>query len=460
MNTKRKKVPLWLWIVVTVIVLVPVLIALIKRFEGTDPVIQLQTDVAAIGASRQVTGVVSDRHSGIRRLWIGLIKDGKETVLLDKTYPGSQLLGKGEQHQADFEITIKPSALGLSDGQGLLRLAAWDYSWRGWWKGNRTYIEKTVQIDTRPPEITVISHQHNISQGGSGLVIYRLSEECPVNGVVVGDNFFPGHAGYFKDTAIHLAYFALGQDQSADTEMFLRAADRAGNTRRAGFYHYIRKQRFPKDRIHLSDRFLSWKMPEFNVTPAGDSGEDPLLSKFLLVNREVRKANYETIAEVTANTQPRQLWQGRFEAMPGAKAMAGFAERRDYIYKGKKVDHQVHLGLDLAKVGNSPVPAANSGRVVFARRLGIYGNTIIIDHGFGLFSLYAHLSQMGVEQGQDVRKEEIIGHTGTTGMAGGDHLHFSILVHNTFVNPLEWMDADWIENNITAKLDDARAQVN
>ena len=132
---------------------------------------------------------------------------------------------------------------------------------------------------------------------------------------------------------------------------------------------------------------------------------------------------------------------------------AGFADHRVYEYEGKVIDRQVHLGIDLASVQHAPVPAANSGVVQFSGDLGIYGKTVLIDHGFGLFSMYAHLNASDVTKGQQVARGDTIGRTGSTGLAGGDHLHFSILVHNTFVNPIEWWDAAWIHNNITVKID-------
>ena len=117
------------------------------------------------------------------------------------------------------------------------------------------------------------------------------------------------------------------------------------------------------------------------------------------------------------------------------------------------VDHQVHLGIDLASLARSTVPAANKGRVAFEGLLGIYGNTVLLDHGFGLFSMYSHLSEIHVQKGQIVSRGDPLGLTGSTGLAGGDHLHFSILIHQTFVNPIEWWDAAWIENNILSKIE-------
>ena len=151
------------------------------------------------------------------------------------------------------------------------------------------------------------------------------------------------------------------------------------------------------------------------------------------------------------------LWQGSFSRLPNAANRARFADHRTYYYKGKQIDRQVHLGIDLASVSNSPVPAGNTGVVVFAQSLGIYGKTVILDHGYGLFSMYSHLSQIAVQVGDRVSSGDKLGRTGSTGMAGGDHLHFSILINDTFVNPVEWWDRKWIQNNVTSKIEWAQS---
>ena len=143
----------------------------------------------------------------------------------------------------------------------------------------------------------------------------------------------------------------------------------------------------------------------------------------------------------------KQLWQDRFLRMPG-QSMAGFAEQRTYYYKDKAIDQQVHLGMDIASTASVAIKAANRGKVIFADYLGIYGNTIILDHGQGLFSLYSHLSRIETIVDDIVDQGSIIAYSGATGMAGGDHLHFSILISGLFTNPLEWMDQNWIELNI------------
>ena len=131
---------------------------------------------------------------------------------------------------------------------------------------------------------------------------------------------------------------------------------------------------------------------------------------------------------------------------------SAFADQRTYIYNGKEVDQQVHLGFDLASFTNVKIVAANRGKVVYADELGIYGNCVIIDHGMGVQSLYGHLSSIDVKAGQMVEKEQEIGRSGMTGLAGGDHLHFTMLVNGNMVNPVEWWDQHWIQDRILRKL--------
>jgi len=402
--------------------------------------------------SQTISVTVSDANSGLRRIWIGLVKDKKEVVLLDKNFPAPGFSGGGKIHEATFKVKIEPKEIGITDGKAILRMVVRDFSWRKWWRGNRTYIEKDVTIDTRPPQIDLLTRVHNLSQGGAGLVIFRISEPCMAQDVYVGENFFPGHAGYFKDPKIIIAFFALNYKQGPDTEVFVKATDYAGNSGRTGFPHYFKRKTFKKDVIKISDRFLNWKLPEFDVEAPLDS-KTPLADKFLKVNRDIRKDNYRQLAKLLVKTDNIIYWDGPFGRLPKSARRAGFADHRKYKYKGPVIDKQVHLGIDLASVAHSSVPASNKGKVVFADSLGIYGKTVVLDHGFGLFSMYAHLSAVNVSEGQIVAKDKIIGRTGSTGMAGGDHLHYAMLVHDTFVNPVEWWDAAWIKNNITTKID-------
>ena len=452
MKAKKKNIKSRLVILVCFIVILPVAWILVVKLEGEKPSITLELPSPSLGKTQELSLSVSDAKSGVRRIWIGIIKDGKEVDLLKKDLPFAGLIRGGIIHQESFKILVEPVKIGITDGKAILRMVAKDYSWRGWLQGNTTYLEKDVIIDTHAPEIGILSKAHNVNQGGAGLVIFRVSEPCPKSGVFVGENFFPGYPGGFKDNNILIAFFALDYEQGPGTKVFVAATDVAGNSSRAGFAHYIKRKVFKKDVLEISDRFLNWKMPEFDVDISPDS-QTPLVDKFLKVNRELRIDNYKQLLGIVDKTEKKLHWKGVFLRLPNSARRAGFADHRIYKYNGRIIDRQTHMGIDLASVARSPVSASNTGKVVFAGYLGIYGKTVIIDHGFGLFSMYSHLSSFTVKKDQMVPKGEIIGRTGVTGLAGGDHLHFGMLVHDTFVNPIEWWDASWIKNNISDKID-------
>lgn len=428
----------------------------VRRLEGQPPTLKLSLSSAALGSNATVTIEAADPKSGLRKLWVAVLHEGGETILLDKVFPSAGVFSGGQVNEDKVAIAFDPKSKGIKDGKAMLRIMASDFSWRRGLKGNAFYQEQEIIIDTRAPEIDVISKAHYFSQGGAGMVIYKLVEQCPTSGVQVGDHFYPGYSGHFSDTKLYMAFIAVAHDQPTTTPISVTAVDYAGNTGRSGLAYRINAKRFKSDTIRISDGFLKWKMPEFrSQVAAAPNATD--LAVYLKVNGDLRAANYETIRKATSQSGPKVDWQGAFLRLPGAANRAGFADRRTYVYNGKEVDRQIHLGIDLASLANATVPAANGGKVVLADNVGIYGKTVMLDHGFGLFSMYAHLSHIGVSQGQSVSRGDIIGKTGTSGLAGGDHLHFSMLVQGTFVNPVEWWDARWIEHNITSKMASAQS---
>jgi murein DD-endopeptidase MepM/ murein hydrolase activator NlpD len=438
-------------VAVVLIISIPAVWLAIVRMEGTAPALEIELDSPFIGAVRTIGVSVEDAGSGIRKVWMGLLVDGREVEILQRTFPSAGFFAGGKENAVQVKASVSPKNLGLADGKGILRTVVWDYSLRKWGKGNRAYLEKEIRIDTQPPAIEMISRSHNLTQGGSGAAVYRLSEDCPVSGIKVGETFYPGYSGHFNDPAVHLAFFALSDKQGKNTPVSATATDFAGNQAVGGMVSYINARSFRKDAIKLSDQFFNAKMADFDrhfPEAAGSSA----LDKFLKMNRDQRRRDNEVIAGVTAQTEKEIFWQGSFLRLPRSANRAHFGDHRTYFYGGKVVDRQQHLGIDLASTRQAPVPAANRGKVVFAEERGIYGNTVIVDHGYGLFTLYSHLSRIDAVVGQMLEKGTTIGKTGITGLAGGDHLHYGMLVHQTFVNPIEWWDKNWIKNNIDAKL--------
>jgi murein DD-endopeptidase MepM/ murein hydrolase activator NlpD len=278
------------------------------------------------------------------------------------------------------------------------------------------------------------------------MVLYKIDDAVEKHGLTVNGHFNPGFPVSDAEEGRFIAFFGLPFDTEKIDEALISATDPAGNTGNAAFGMILKKQHFKQDRINISDSFLNLKIPEFSQEYPQLTG--PLVDQFIYVNSRVREENYQTIVAATANPSPLRLWHGPFERMSRSSRMAGFAEYRTYYYNNEEIDKQVHLGIDLASTKRAEVHAANRGNVVFADYLGIYGNTIILDHGQGIFSLYSHLSEIGVAVGEMKDKGAVIGLSGATGMAGGDHLHFSILVNGIFVTPLEWWDQQWLQLNI------------
>ena len=453
-----------LLIIIILIIIVPAGWFLLNEYESKEPVIKLDLPSEYLKKSYEMSLSVSDRGTGLREVKVSIQQEGKEKTLFSRTYENSGIeelfLGSGVT-QDSFDIPVEFWKYGMADGKAVIKVYASDYSWHGWNKGNRVYAEKEVIIDTKAPKISVLTKKHNVERGGTGLVIYRLYEKGIKSGVRVGDNFFPGYPGMFDDENVRACFFALDHTQGPGTEIYVSAEDKAGNMSKRGFYYYIRDDSYRTDVLNISDSFLERKMPEIDVGADRDfeKFDNPLLEKFLYVNGPLRKKNYQQVLGPVSGTENRLMWKDRFLRLPGSARRSGYADKRIYKYNGKTVDEAVHLGIDLASTRMAEVPAANSGRVILAANVGIYGNSVLIDHGFGLCSLYSHLTDFTVSVGDTVKQGDIIGTTGATGFAGGDHLHFAISVNRVFVNPVEWWDASWIENNITSKIIRVRRQL-
>lgn len=430
----RKKI----WIVLTITIafcLAAGLWVWMVKFEQEKPVIQINPDTQYLGS--QIKIKVTDEKSGVAELRVEAVQKEKNITLLQEKFP------KGN-FQIEKTIVLRPLPSGLKDGDAEIRVFARDYSWNF---GNPVTIAKKVVIDTHPPQINVFGGIHYLNQGGTGFITYETTEEVTHTGVQAEKNFFPG---YKVGKNQYLAYYTLGLDLPKELGIWATAEDVAGNKGRAGFRLISKSKKFKTDKVHLTDEFLKKIIPYF--TERNPNLKGSLIDIFLAINRQQRENDHQEIKKICQETLPQPQWSGPFLRLPNSKPMALFGEQRFYFYNGQEVDQQIHWGIDLASLAQSPIPAANNGRVVFAGPLGIYGNTVIIDHGCGLFSMYAHLSAIKTENKREVKKGDIIGLTGSTGLAGGDHLHFSMLVHGIFVNPIEWWDEHWIKDNVERKL--------
>ena len=325
-------------------------------------------------------------------------------------------------------------------------------------------VTQDVQVRLEPPRVSVVSMHHHINHGGTEFVIYRATPPDVKSGVRVGDREYPGFpasgAGLpGADPALHVAFFALAWDQDLNAPIKIFARDVAGNEATGSFEYRVFPKPFRNSKIELPDAFLQRVVPAILENTPSLKVDNPadLLASFLTINRDLRRENAATIKQVAEKTEPKMLWDGPFVQLGNSQVEASFADKRTYFYQGKEVDRQVHLGFDLAVTANVPLKTSAAGKVVFANWLGIYGNCVIVDHGLGVHTLYAHLSSIDSKEGDTVKLGDVLGRSGMTGLAGGDHLHFTTLVNGEPVTPVDWWSKQWMEDRVLRKLREAGA---
>lgn len=425
-----------------------------------SPTIEILKPEKFVGASTPVEVAVTSPDSQLSDLTVAFEQNDARVPLFSLSDPRSAKTRQDGERMIISAQIDKQTVPSLQSGTGRIVVTAG----RKVLYGLRTRdanATRDVQVRLERPRVSVVSTHHYVNHGGSEMVVYRVTPNDVESGVVVGNVEYPGYPATgvtvdgvnISDPALRVAFFALLWDQDLNTPMRVYARDPAGNTARADFEHRAFPKPFKRSRIQLDDRFLDRVVPAIlegttDIKPEGDT-----LQKFLAINGDLRQKNAAKIASFAAQTASEMLWRGVvFHPFRNTAVESAFADQRTYIYKGKEVDKQVHLGFDLASLAGAPIVAGNRGKVLFADELGIYGNCVILDHGMGVQSLYAHLSSLEVQSGQMVEKEQTLGRSGLTGLAGGDHLHFTMLVHGRMVNPVEWWDSHWIEDRILRKL--------
>jgi murein DD-endopeptidase MepM/ murein hydrolase activator NlpD len=424
------------------------------RAEGSAPGIHAPASLVVGGPGRDVELELTDEGAGLREIHVTLQHADGESVLVDERFAGNLATGGGPEGAARrVQLRIDPEALGLPDGDAFLRVVATDWSWRGGFGGNASEVAIPLAIDRKKPKIRIDTGLTYVHRGGSGAVAYAVSEPTARDGVAVGDAFFRGFPD--PDSATRrVALYAVPTDSPPKPAVQVVAEDAAGNVATARWPVVVRERALPDANVTLPQSFLDLIVRD--LADANGIGTSDLSAAFREINTDVRRMNEEQVREITAQSAPRQLWVGPFEQLVNSKVTSRFSEHRSYFIDGEKNSEAIHFGYDLASTAAVPITAANTGRVVYADDLGIYGNCVVIDHGLGLATLYGHLSRIDVGAGDEVAKGDPLGLSGATGLAGGDHLHFAILVGGTYVEPLEWWDPAWVRTHIEARLEPSK----
>jgi murein DD-endopeptidase MepM/ murein hydrolase activator NlpD len=438
-------IPMILMALVVIVVAGAIFVG-VRMLFAPRPQISLGGPFDVVGRKAPLILDVKDK-AGLKSLRASVRQDETEQVVVDESYDPPR-----KEVQVHWSPAQDPK-IKLKEGPGKLTVTARNVSWGNFFRGRESTFTKDFTARLVPPRVEVLTRQHYVNQGGCDMVVYKVTPADAESGVVAGEAFFKGFPlPGASDPAVHFALFALPYDADPATTIRVRARDDAQNESLVGFWLKAFPKTFRTRDIELTDAFLNKVVPEIMSQTPSIADQGDVLKNFLAINRDLRKANNQALAELAGKSQAAFLWKEPFRQLSNSQVEASFADHRIYQYQGREVDRQDHLGYDLATVARAPVSAANDGVVLMAQFFGIYGNTIAIDHGYGLLSLYGHLSAFSVKEGDRVQRGQTIAQSGETGLAGGDHLHFSMILQGTQVDAREWWDPHWIHDRIQAKL--------
>jgi murein DD-endopeptidase MepM/ murein hydrolase activator NlpD len=449
-------------VVFLLVVLAAIFILLVFKVANRQgPTILLPKPLKGLGQKTELLVDAKDANHNLKTLAVEVVQDGQvlhqsNLVISARPHRWWKFWSAGPVSATTWTVLVGREVVpSLKEGRATVHITARNDSWGRFFRGGSSEVSLDLPVRFVPPQIEVLTTQHYINQGGCDMAVFKVSAGTTESGVQVGDNFFPSFPAKESQPETRLCIFAYAYNVDPSTVPHIVARDDAGNEALASFNYKVFPKKFHTDTFDLEKleggKFLETVVPPIMSQTPELRDQGSLIKNFLLINGPLRQEDAQKLVAFSQRTAPRFLWKGAFLRLPG-KTEASFADYRTYLYGGQAVDHQTHLGFDLAGREHMPVRAANDGVVVFAGFLGIYGNAVVIDHGCGIQSLYGHLSSITVNEGDQVKNEQEIGRTGQTGLAGGDHLHFTMLLDGIPVNPVEWWDPHWIHDRIEAKL--------
>lgn len=407
--------------------------------RSATPVVDLPNATASLGQATPVTVHVADAH-GVKKATAYVEQNGSRYEVWQMAQPS-----KTANNTWTFTTGIK-STPQLRDGKATLIVEASSNDMRG----KTARVSRDVNVVSQPPTVSVDSEQHYLYQGMADLATFNVSGSYTQAGVGVGDQRFRAWPMSGGKTGL-FSLFAFAWNMPQGTIPVVYASNGAGNDVTSPIAFQFPKKEQPHYTVHdlqVSDAFMQKVVGELDPNGSGDP-----VARFVKINSEMRKANNKTLADLQYKTADHFLFSQPFTRQSHAAAEATFADLRNYIYHGQKIDQQVHLGYDLAVTQHVGVESSNDGKVVYAAPLGIYGNCIVVDHGYGLQTIYGHLSRIDVHEGDMVKRGQVMGLSGMTGMAGGDHVHFAMQLDGVQIDPKEWWDPHWIKDHIARRVD-------
>lgn len=442
------------WILVVLVLSAFGFMAFSPTFEREDPKVTLSHE--SYWNFRDPIRVSVEDASGLKSFKATIATPHDEWVVVDENTPSSV-------SKKVFDI-LPPKGVRRVEATSItLKIEATDNSLWGLFMGNTYKEEITLVIDQRRPVVGIIANSYKIQKGGSAIVIFK-AEDPHMESLKIETSFGKTFiAQPFMKEGYYASLVAWPvQEQTFSATVVAR--DRAGNETKSAVPLRLKDHVYRVSNIELSDAFLDGKIAELANEYEQTAGVDDRLEQFRIINEKVRADNEKIIHDITSKVSKNMIVDFSpvpFYPLVNGQKVADFGDHRIYSYKGKEnISQAYHMGLDLASVHMGAITSSNGGNVVFSQPNGIYGNLPIIDHGFGLYTLYGHCSEVHVQEGDIAALGQAIAKTGLSGYAMGDHLHFGILVQGIEVRPEEWMDTKWIYDNITSVIESAKFTIN
>jgi murein DD-endopeptidase MepM/ murein hydrolase activator NlpD len=418
-------------------------------FERNAPVITIQND-GYTNLKNPIKINIKD-DTGVKYYNVTLVAGNVVENLATIENPS---LGRDVTFEVKLPQNINAKSIKLS-------VTAADISKWHFFAGNTAKKSVTLLVDTTPPMTEIINNSYAIGNGGSAAAVVKVSDENLKDKYILVNGKYRFNLTPFVKKDYYVALIAWPvYEKTFDAELV--AEDKAGNVVREHIPYYWRKYRYPKAKINITDKFINQVAKRVLSKMNLPIPNDPV-QIFKDVNEKVRKLNETEIHNITSKIYENKVngfSVARFRPLPGSAKRASFGEQRSYYYKGEKISFAIHKGIDLAKIKRAKIYSSNYGKVVAAKYIGIYGNTLIVYHKLGLYTLYGHTSVFKVKPGDMVRRGQVIARTGATGAVFGDHLHFGVYVQGIAVNPVEWMDPRWIKLNITNIINGSKRIIN
>lgn len=423
--------------------------------EETPPELNWIEGPRGLGAEPvQVVVAASDKDAGLDEVIVRVAQQNQPKELIRKKF------GPGPIHDETIDVTISPKELGFREGNVELQVLAFDKSL--WSNGAR--ISKIMEVNFLKPQITVLTPQQNGVLGGTELVFYRVTGKTPdAQGVLSQGSLYSGYKAKGWDSAfssrdnLYVAFYPIPATFNVDSDqMQIVARDNLGNSATSAFNYKVRSRRWSSFRVALTEQTAATlketllKYAQHENLPLRSSGN--LAADFKALLKALSVSDEGFIATALSESSGERLWKGAFIPPVPSSPNNSMGDYRTVMLGDQEITKGASTGVRFPVSRRTSVLAGNSGKVVFIGELGLLGNTIIIDHGFGLSTVYGHLSNVIVARGASIEKNQVIGSTGNSGFAQGEEVYFETRLHGVPVSPNEWWDETWVNDHIENKV--------